>query len=291
VASGDLVFMEGEKGGRFPDANCMFVDDGIPAVIDPATRRSDLEAIVRDNGVEVVINSHYHVDHTRYDSVFDCRVVAHEIDAPGISSLEGQARLVGTKGKSWEPMWSEGITRYLGFVPVPVGTTVTDGDEICLGDNTLRFIHTPGHTPGHMCVHFLEKRAVYLADIDLTSFGPWYGNRFSSVDDFLLSIDRLRGLDAEVWYTAHEEGEIQGDISERLDAFERIIFEREERILSYLDRERTLGEMVDRLFIYGRRWRPNEMFEFFEGTMVTKHLERLERLGVVERRGRAWALT
>jgi len=165
--------------------------------------------------------------------------------------------------------------------------------ELYFAKSDLRFkvISTPGHTPGHMCVHFLEKRAVYLADIDLTSFGPWYGNRFSSVDDFLLSIDRLRGLDAEVWYTAHEEGEIQGDISERLDAFERIIFEREERILSYLDRERTLGEMVDRLFIYGRRWRPNEMFEFFEGTMVTKHLERLERLGVVERRGRAWALT
>lgn len=35
-------------------------------------------------------------------------------------------------------------------------------------------------------------------------------------------------------------------------------------------------------------WDPPEMFDFFEGMMVGKHLERLELLGLVVCRGGRW---
>ena len=35
----------------------------------------------------------------------------------------------------------------------PVDKTVTDGDLISFGDCTLKVIHTPGHTPGGMCLY------------------------------------------------------------------------------------------------------------------------------------------
>ncbi len=292
MPSGDIIFIEGEAGARFPDANSLFIDDEIPTMIDPATRAGDLERYDREKGVRLVIDTHYHVDHTRYNRLFpEAGIVAHTIDAPGIESLDEQARLVGMAGHPREASWRKGLRELFGYAEMPVTRRINGGEEICLGANTIRLIHTPGHTPGHLCVQFLEKRAVYLADIDLTRFGPWYANRYSDIDDFLESIERIKGLDADVWYTAHEEGVIQGDISERLDAFAQVIHDRDHRLLEFLSVERTLPEMVGVAIIYRKPWEPDWMFEFFEGTMVKKHLERLERKGLVISTGDRWLRT
>jgi glyoxylase-like metal-dependent hydrolase (beta-lactamase superfamily II) len=289
VPSGDVVFIEGEAGGRFPDANSLFIDDGVPTIIDPATRPADLERYNRESGVGMIINTHYHVDHTRYNRLFpDAELVAHAADAPGIESLDGQARLVGMEGHPGEMAWRKGLRELFGFSPMPVSRTVTGGEEISLGKNTIRLVHTPGHTPGHLCVQFLEKKAVYLADIDLTRFGPWYANLYSDIDDFLESIERVRALDAQLWYTAHEEGVIQGDITGRLDGYAQVIHDRDRRLLEFLSVERTLPGIIDAAIIYRKRWEPDLMFKFFEGMMVEKHLERLERNGLVTSDGDRW---
>ncbi len=289
MTSGDIVFIEGEAGARFPDANSLFVDDDIPTMIDPATRAADLERYDREKGVRLVIDTHYHVDHTRYNRLFpEAEIVAHTADAPGIESPDEQARLVGMAGHPREASWRKGLRELFGYAQMPVARRITGGEEICLGKNTVRLIHTPGHTPGHLCVQFLEKKAVYLADIDLTRFGPWYANRYSDIDDFLESIELIKGLDADVWYTAHEEGVIQGDITERLDTFAQVIHDRDHRLLEFLSAQRTLPEMVDEAIIYRKPWEPDWMFEFFEGMMVKKHLERLERKGLATRTDDRW---
>ena len=171
------------------------------------------------------------------------------------------------------------MTEQWNYTPLEVTRPVEDGDEVSLGVNTVRFMHLPGHTPGNMCLHFLEKNAVYLADIDLTPFGPWYGNRYSDIDAFLDSIERVKTIRADTWYTAHGDGVIEGDITGRLDAFAAVIADRESRILSSLSRPRTLAGIVDEAIVYGKRWDPPEMFDYFEGTMVSKHLARLECSG------------
>ena len=50
----------------------------------------------------------------------------------------------------------------------------------------------------------------YVADIDLTSFGPLYGDLHSSVDDFLASIDRAGAIDARWYGTFHQKGVVEG---------------------------------------------------------------------------------
>jgi len=277
---GDIIFLAGEHGARFPDGNCLFIDDEVPTVVDPATRRADLESIESGNGVRLVINTHYHVDHTRFSSLFpNAELAAHPLDAPAIGSLEVMAHMVGIEDKPWLPMWESVMTEQWNYTPLEVTRPVEDGDEVSLGANTVRFMHLPGHTPGNMCLHFLEKNAVYLADIDLTPFGPWYGNRYSDIDAFLDSIERVKTIRADTWYTAHGEGIIEGDITDRLDAFAAVIDARESRILSSLSRPKTLAGIVDEAIVYGKRWDPPEMFDYFEGTMVSKHLARLERSG------------
>ena len=286
AASGDIVFIAGEHGARFPDGNSLFVDDDTPTIIDPATRPGDLERIERDKGVRLVIDSHYHVDHIRFNGLFPrAELVAHPADAGAISSIEEMARMVGIEDKPWLPVWKTVMIEQWGYCGRPVTRPVTDGDEIRLGANTVRFLHMPGHTPGNMCLHFLEKNVVYLADIDLTPFGPWYGNRYSDIDAFLASIERVKTLRADTWYTAHGDGVIYGAIDDRLDEFAAVIADRERRLLELLSEPRTTEEIVDATIVYGKRWEPPEMFDYFEGTMVGKHLDRLVRAGKVEETG------
>lgn len=292
MASGEIVFIRGANNGRFPNAHCLFIDDEVPTVVDPASRPEELERLDREKDIRLVINSHHHVDHVRYNKLFpNAEFVAHEADVPAISSLEENARIVGIAGKPWAPVWMQAMREVWGYTDTEVVRAVVDGEEMSLGANTVRFIHTPGHTPGHMCVEFVEKRAVYLADIDLTRFGPWYGNKSSSIDDFLASIERIKSVDADTWYTSHGKGIIHGDIKDRLDAYASVIIDRESRLLDFLAEPRTMQEIVDRAIILGRRWEPPEMFEFFEGTMIEKHLARLESAGLVESKDGRWART
>jgi glyoxylase-like metal-dependent hydrolase (beta-lactamase superfamily II) len=286
MASGELILIEGDNRARFPDSHCLFIDDEIPAVIDPATRKDHLEELNRQNGIQLVINTHYHVDHIRYDGLFpEAEIVANAIDAPAIESIDEMARAVGVEEVPWLSVWKQVMVKRWGFSERKVDRKISDGDEINLGNNTIRFIHAPGHTAGHTCVEFVEKEAVFLGDIDMGPFGPWYANRGSDIEDFLRSIERLKFTDAQTWYMSHGEGMIEGDITDKLDAFASVIHERDHRVLDFLEQERSWQEIVEATLIYRNRWEPHELFDFFEGMMVGKHIERLTRQGLVAREG------
>jgi glyoxylase-like metal-dependent hydrolase (beta-lactamase superfamily II) len=286
MAPGDIVLIEGDNRARFPDSNCLFVDDEVPVIVDPATKRDELESLHREKRIRLVVNSHYHVDHTRYDNLFPgAEIVANAIDAPAIEDLDELARVTGLEEVPWLPAWKRTIRERWKWTEMNVGRKVSDGEELALGENTLRFIHTPGHTAGHTCLQFVEKKAIFLADIDLGSFGPWYANTGSDIDAYLASIQRLKTVEADTWYTSHGKGVLHGDIGDRLDAFAHVIYEREERVLDFLAQPRTSEEIVDATLIYGRRWDPPQLFDLFEWMMAAKHLARLERQGLVTRNG------
>lgn len=70
---------------------------------------------------------------------------------------------------------------------------LTDGDSIDLGGRTLRVLHTPGHSPGHMC--FWEEDRGWLFTGDLVYKGTLFAH-YPSTDpaDFLRSVTRLASL-------------------------------------------------------------------------------------------------
>jgi len=74
---------------------------------------------------------------------------------------------------------------------------VQDGDELALGESTIRVLHTPGHTPA--CVTYVIGDAVFVGD---TLFMPDYGTARSdfpggSPTDLYRSIGRILSLPAE----------------------------------------------------------------------------------------------
>lgn len=113
------------------------------AVIDPG---GDVESILQTLRQHellpvMIINTHGHFDHIGGNrGVIDatgCELAIHKDDAPLLQRAAEHAQLFGlSTTQSPEP------TRLL-----------EDGDVIELGDLSLKVIHTPGHSPGGICLH------------------------------------------------------------------------------------------------------------------------------------------
>jgi len=111
--------------------------------IDPAGNEEELVDHVRKTGVALkyIVNTHGHADHTtgnrKVKELTGARIVMHELDDRLFNSPEGEA-----------------MARQWGFAPSPrADITVQDGDMITIGETSLKVIHTPGHSPGGICLH------------------------------------------------------------------------------------------------------------------------------------------
>ena len=53
----------------------------------------------------------------------------------------------------------------LGEVQLPELAEYADGDEIAVGKLTLRVVHTPGHSPGSVCLAVDEEKLLFTGDL------------------------------------------------------------------------------------------------------------------------------
>jgi glyoxylase-like metal-dependent hydrolase (beta-lactamase superfamily II) len=272
----------GERGGKYPQGNSLLVrgaDETL--VVDPSLglvpRRASLPRVDR------IVNSHCHEDHVAGNHLFPAAACAvHELDLPGLRSAEGFFAIFGYEGPV-AAAWQQALLEQFHYQPRPDATGFRDGHVFELGGGVrVRAIHTPGHTRGH-CALLVEPDAVlYLGDIDLSSFGPYYGDAWSDLEDFERSLARVREIEA-LWYaTFHHVGVLDGRAAflERLDRYAAVIARREERLLAFLAEPRTLGEIAAHRFVY----RPGDAVPFAEPVerrSMAQHLARLARDGRV----------
>jgi glyoxylase-like metal-dependent hydrolase (beta-lactamase superfamily II) len=277
-----LYFIPGRRGGRFPHCNSLFIADGGGAVVDPASDAKELKLLAGE-GVGVVILSHYHTDHVRDLKLFPgAAIYAHQADAPALRDFDEMIRstwgnLLDSSG-NWRGRKRRELGGEWGWT---VARELQDGEELVFGQIQAEVVHTPGHTPGHCCFWFPDSQILFAADFDLAGFGPWYGNADSNLDDTLASIEKLKRFQPRLTITGHEAGIVRGDLTARLDAFARVIAEREARILECLREPLTHEELVRRGTIYGSSYSPDNTNHWMEWRMVWHHLRSLEKRGVV----------
>ena len=105
-----------------------------------------------------------------------------------------------------------GVENFTGYTPL------ADGDEITVGDYTLRAILTPGHTPGQMCFEILGTGAMLLGDHVLFDITPniteWPGVE-DSLGDYLKSLDKIDRYDVTIPLPGHRK---PGDFHSRIAA-------------------------------------------------------------------------
>lgn len=115
----------------------------IAAVIDPGGNEEKILAAAKAKGltIQYIINTHGHADH-------DCGNGA-------IKAATGAKIIIHAKDAEF--FARPDIKEYFSVLDLPASPpadqTVTDGDVITIGKVKLTVIHTPGHTPGGICLY------------------------------------------------------------------------------------------------------------------------------------------
>ena len=80
--------------------------------------------------------------------------------------------------------------------PVKADITLSDGDELKLGESVIRVMHTPGHTAGGVCYLLEKERMIFTGD---TLFSLTVGRTDLGGDpyDLYRSVKMLAGLDGD----------------------------------------------------------------------------------------------
>ncbi len=281
VRFGRLFYVPGPGNGRYPFCNSLYIEDAKKGIVDPGSDEGRLRQL-KEGGIDRVINSHYHEDHVAFNYLFpDADLCVHEREASCYRSIRTLLDYYGLLGTRYEKVWQDILVRHFHYRERTPDVEFRDGDVLDFGHTTMEVIHTPGHSIGHCSFYFPGESLLYLGDLDMTRFGPWYGDRVSDIDETIRSVNRLLTVQARIFVSAHEAGVREGSLQERARAYLGVIDERDGRILECLKEPRTLEEMAGLWLIYQRPREPKYLFEFAERALVRKHLERLERNRVI----------
>jgi glyoxylase-like metal-dependent hydrolase (beta-lactamase superfamily II) len=273
---GAATVLFGPRLGKYPDGNSVLVEGSEETLlIDPSLGllpRSD--ALPR---VDRIVLSHCHEDHVAGLHLYpDAPCHVHEADRIGLDSIEGMMEIYGFPGPVAGP-WRKALTDQFHYTPRPDARSFEGGAVFELGGGVrVRALHTPGHTRGHCILHIEPDDALYLGDIDLSSFGPYYGDAWSALEDFERSLELVRGIDARAWITFHHIGVIDDREAffERLDRYAGVIGQREQRLVEFLAEPRSLDDIAAHRFVY----RPGDEVAFadpVERRSMGQHLARL----------------
>ncbi|MDD5019391.1 MAG: MBL fold metallo-hydrolase [Candidatus Omnitrophica bacterium] len=180
-----LTFVVGELG-----TNCYVVAtrQGRAMVIDPGDETAVITQGLADHALtaSLIVNTHGHIDHIAADAALGLPVSVHEDDAAMISDPEKNM-----------------MTMFFGtFEPVVPARLLRDGDDVVLDELMFKVIHTPGHTPGCICLFghgvLFSGDTLFRDGIGRTDFPGASGRKMEE------SLKRLKSLPPEtIVYPGH----------------------------------------------------------------------------------------
>lgn len=277
------VFL-GDKSGKYPDGN--------QVLIRGTDTRAALDTPIVSNVIgsefdasELVVLGHVHEDHMAgLHRLPHAKVYAPMADLPAIQSWEGFTSVMGMESAALQAEVLEQFQRNFFYTPRPDAQGYEDGACWELGGSRIRAFHMPGHTAGHTVLLIEPEGVAFIGDIDLTGFGPYYGDACSSLKDFRRTLQRLPDVPAKVWVTSHHRG-VYTDrevFLRDLQAFEAKLQEREERLLNMLEPgPQTLVQLVQQRLLYPQGFYA-PWVESAETRTIARHLEELLAAGRVQ---------
>ena len=123
--------------------------NGKSFIVDPAVPSSAMLEFIKKEGLslEYIILTHGHYDHTGGIDFFkeafpECRLVAARAER---NVLYDRKYSMGKGG-------------------LKADIEVRDGDTLSVGSIDMKFIDTPGHTPGGMCIYIESEHVLFAGD-------------------------------------------------------------------------------------------------------------------------------
>jgi len=113
-------------------------------VVDPGGQANTIVKRASDKGIKnikLIVNTHSHVDHTMGNKAMQ------ELTTAPIAIHEAEAQMLANPNRAMLAMFGAEASP-------PAKVLLTDGDDITFGNETLKVIHTPGHSPGSVSLYF-----------------------------------------------------------------------------------------------------------------------------------------
>ena len=135
--------------------NCYVVSDadsGQGIIIDPGGNAEEILSYVRDAkiAVKAIINTHGHGDHIGANDA-----VREATGAPLLMHAADQYMLKDARAN---------LSAFMGYqaLSTPPDRLLAEGDEVAFAGGSFRVVHTPGHSPGGICL--IGEGAVFSGD-------------------------------------------------------------------------------------------------------------------------------
>ncbi|KKM10054.1 hypothetical protein SY88_15525 [Clostridiales bacterium PH28_bin88] len=258
--------------------------------------------------IKAIYVTHYHPDHYGLAGWLQeqsgAPVFMSEIDGKSVEVVwKSDLRAVetgrflaanGMPADLVEKIAERGAQTRLMVQPHPYLTTVAEGQEIMLGEDTYQVLYTPGHTDGHMCLYNRREGILLSGDHLLptitSNISRWPGAAENPLANFLHSLRKIRQLNVQVVLPAH--GPVFSSASKRVAEFLDHHEKRLAAVLAAVGRESSAYEVCTKVFgphlsIYDWRFAMSETITHLDYLRAAGALETVQREKVFYRRNSA----
>ncbi len=128
-------------------------------VVDPgcfdADEKNSLSTFISENNLNLIylINTHCHIDH-----IFGCKFIKKKYN-PIFLIPEGDLSLLQNAARQAQMFGLE-----IDIPPQP-DKFLTENLVLTLNKSEIRFIFTPGHTPGEFCLYLEKEQTLFSGDV------------------------------------------------------------------------------------------------------------------------------
>ncbi len=194
-----LTFLE----RRFPSANSVLLHGERPILVDTGfgSDIAETQALIGAAGVPpekiaLIVNTHYHSDHVGGNHFFQNRfgtpIAAHRWDASLVNRRDREACTA-----AWLDQPIESYT---------VQQVLSEGDELSTGSVTLRVLHTPAHTLGHIALYEPHEQVLLCGDVlqrdDVAWLNP-FREGAGTLERSIEVLERFAVMSIRVAYSGH----------------------------------------------------------------------------------------
>jgi glyoxylase-like metal-dependent hydrolase (beta-lactamase superfamily II) len=165
--------------------------------------------------IKTIVLTHFHIDHVGdagdLKKLSCAKVAIHEADADYVAGRKNPPAPGGVKGMIFKVL----IPLLFGSRPVEPDITLNDGNTIA----GLTTIHTPGHTPGSICLFDPALKILFVGDL-LRFNGIKIEMGPSSLDpnEVQQSINKIAAIDFDIMLSGHGVP-LRPDASEKVREF------------------------------------------------------------------------